>query len=170
VVAFGVTRVTIVPRPLALMLVVLSLFALVGIGCGVMLIAFFKTAVAIVLGIAFVLVALRLGLWTIGQWRAIREIDVADDGAWTLADNLGRTFRVPADRELAVELLAYVKYVYRPLPVKLQQTAGRIVTPDRTWLLATNARSTYERVLRELGLGDTVPSDGLARYERRRAA
>jgi hypothetical protein len=109
-------------------------------------------------------------IWTIVQWRAIREIVVDRDGAWRMSDNLGRTFVLPANRDAAVELIAYDVTVYRPLPQRLHQVAGRITSGDRTWRIATNARSTYDRVVRELGIGDAAPSDGIKRYDRRRAA
>jgi hypothetical protein len=175
----GVKRVTIVPRPLVVMLVVLSLFALTGLGGGAMLLVFCKrigatasgsTAFAIGAGIAFVLGGLKIGIWTVVQWRAIREIDVDADGTWRMSDNLGRRFTLPADRDAAVELVAYDVTIYRPLPKRLHQVAGRIVTADRTWRIATNAHSTYDRVVRELGIGDAAPASGLQRYDRRRVA
>ena len=172
-------RVAISPKPVAVLLGVMSFFALTGLVAGTLLVVFCQrigatatgsTAFAIVAGIAMILAGLKFGIWTVGQWRAVREIDVAEDGAWRLADHLGRHVTIPAAQAVTVEVVAYDKTVWRPLPQRLHQTAGRIVAGARTWRIATSARSTYDRVLKELGLANAAPREGLGSYERRRVA
>ena len=172
-------RVSISPKPVVVLLVVMTFFALTGLVGGGLLVACAgrigrtaggSTAFAIIAGIAMVLAGLKFGIWVVGQWRAVREIDVASDGAWLLADNLGRHFTLPATAAVTVEVIAYEKTVFRPLPQRLHQAAGRITSGGRTWRIATNARSTYDRVVSELGLGEAAPRDGLESYERTRAA
>lgn len=123
-------------------------------------------------GVAIAVIG-ALVLWVaVRQWRAIDRIRVEDDGAWSLVARSGRTVRVPADRELRLELSCRRVAFTWGGPVRIRDVVGGWVTAGAVRRrLAWSGPHTWDQALAALGLAGKAPRRGeVARYERRRAA
>ena len=122
-----------------------------------------------IVGIASAVVGVLLSVWCAREWRAIRAIDVAEDGTWTLVGYFGPRATLAPNVDVQLELVGYIFIFVRPLPKADPMVKGVARSGDRTWRLARQDASSYDRVVRELGLGDGAPRRSRATYVRRAA-
>ena len=120
-----------------------------------------------IVGIAAAVAGLVLSVWCVREWRAVRAIDVAADGAWTLIGFFGVRGVLPATVDARLDLIGYVFVFVRPLPRVDPMVKGWVRSGARSWRLCRQDASTYDRVLRELGLAERAPRKAAASYERR---
>jgi hypothetical protein len=171
-------RVVIASRVAMIPLAVLTFFALAADTIGVsLMLGAGRIAAATggsptgftIVGIASAVVGVVLTIWCALEWRAIRAIDVAEDGTWTLLGYFGPRATLSPKVEVQLELVGYIFIFVRPLPKADPMVKGIVRSGDRTWRLVRHDVSSYDRALRELDLGGPAPRRARATYVRRAA-
>ena len=160
-------RVTITPAGLLVVLVLMTLFALAGFATGCLLLASCRrlattTGSSVVgfaaSGVALIGLAAGASRWLFSQWSAVRAIDVAGDGSWTLIDWLGRRRAVHAGVPRTIELVTRSQILWRPLPTRSEVVTAHVVAGDLSRRLSDVRPSTIRRVLAELESAKSPPA------------
>ena len=167
-------------RASTVFVLVFGLFGVGGLAIGVMLVAGAdKVAVAmqganatgiLVMGVVAIAISLAILRWTWRQLSAGCELDIADDGAWTVISRFGRRTTVRPTRA-SLELHGFNVWLFwSPLPRRINVCSGTLVLDDRRFRLVQIAPTAYDRVLQELGISAKAPRNSRERYDLLRAA
>ncbi len=117
-----------------------------------------------IVGAVVLAVAALMLWWAIRQARAIRAIEVADDGGWTLITRRERRIAAPrGDATIALHGFT-VWLTWSLIPRPLNVCRGRLTIGDAHWRLVQMAPSAYDAALSALGIDARAPKKGDASF------